>query len=74
MTVYVAIAYLRDGGKRVAGVAATEAEAAVMAMEELGRPVTLSSRYCRGELEDEDGDLVGFVLEAVVGKRIEYQT
>lgn len=74
MTVYVAVVFLRHGESRVVGVAATEAEAARMASEDQGKPLALSSAYCRGELEDGDGDLVGVVIESIVGKRIEYQT
>lgn len=72
MTVYVAIVFERHGGSRIAGVAATETEAAAMASAEAGKPLALSSLYCRGELEDEDGDLVGHVFETVIGQRIKH--
>lgn len=72
MTVYVAIVYSRDCGQRIAGVAATEAAAAALAEAEYGKPLTTTSRYIRGELEDENGDLVGHVVEAVVGERFKY--
>jgi hypothetical protein len=72
MTVYVAIVFLPHGEQRIAGVAATESEAAGLAMADRGKPLTLSSAYSRGELEDENGDLVGYVLETVIGKSIEY--
>lgn len=74
MTVYVAIVFQRHGCNLIAGVAATEPEAAAMASAEAGKPLALSSRYCRGELEDEEGDLAGYVIETVIGQRIEHQT
>ena len=73
MTVYVAVVFQRHGDSLMVGVAATEAEAAAMASSEAGKPLALSSRYCRGELEDENGDLVGCVLETVVGERFKHQ-
>jgi hypothetical protein len=73
MTVYVAVVFQRHGDSTIAGVASTEAEAAALASDEAGKPLSLSSRYCRGELEDENGDLVGCVLETVVGERFKRQ-
>lgn len=73
MTVYVAVVHQSNGGHWIAGVAASGAEAAAMAAAAAGKPMTLSSRYWRWELEDENGDLVGHVLETVVGKGIENQ-
>ena len=74
MTVYIAIVFLPHGEQRIAGVAATEVEAAGLAAADRGRTLTLSSAYSRWELEDENGDLAGYVLETEVGKKIEYQT
>jgi hypothetical protein len=70
--VYIAIVFLPHGEQRIAGVAATEADAASLAMADRRMNMTLSSRYCRGELEDENGDLVGRVFETAIGQRIEY--
>lgn len=74
MTVYIAIVFLPHGDQRIAGVAATAYEAVRLATEDRGRTLTLSSAYSRWELEDENGDLAGYVLETEVGKKIEYQT
>lgn len=74
MTVYVAIVFLGHGEQRIAGVAATASDAVGLAAKDRGQTLTLSSAYSRWELEDENGDLVGYVLETVVGKNVEYQT
>lgn len=67
MIVYVAVLFYGDGASGVAGVAAKAHDAAALASGESGKALTLGSKHHPGELCDENGDLVGYVLKAEVG-------